>query len=304
MSRELKTVLIALAGAIVLLCGCVSVASLGSGLDFSLSRKVGVVRIEGEITSGAGMSIGTPVVVDRRIIADLRRAEENRSVGAILLYMNTPGGDVVASDQVYRALREVKKPVVVYMGGVAASGGYYIACGADEIMAHPATITGSIGVITYVPNLSELFEKVGIELQVVKSGAEKDMGNPGRPLTVEEEGIWQAIIDDAYEDFVDVVASERGLPRERVLELADGRVYSGKQAYRLELVDELGTFEDAVLRAGELAGIKGRPETVEITVRPSLLQALLSSTLHRGAVSALNDLTNVRERGLYYLLTP
>jgi protease-4 len=152
--------------------------------------------------------------------------------------------------------------VVASMGGVAASGAYYVACGADSIVANPGTLTGSIGVIMSFPNTQELLKKIGVEMQVVKTGEFKDMGSRARPMTPEERELVGELIGDVYDQFVTVVAVERNLDIEAVKRIADGRVLTGRQAYDLGLVDRLGGFRDAVMLAGEMAGIRGEPTVV------------------------------------------
>lgn len=235
---------------------------------------VAVVRVEGAIESGAGSPWSADTVTDRMVIADLERAAGDASVAAVVLYVSSPGGSVVASDTIYRAVAAMDKPVVAYLGEVAASGGYYVALGADAIVAHPSCITGSIGAVATAINAQELLEELGIQFQVIKSGDAKDMGSPHRPLEPEEQAFWQALIDEAYQGFVDIVAAERDLPVEAVLEVADGRILSGARANELGLVDRVGTMDDAVGLAAELAGVRGEPRVVETRVQRSLFEGL------------------------------
>jgi protease-4 len=184
---------------------------------------------------------------------------------------------VVASDEIYQKMLEVEKPIVASMGELAASGGYYISAPADVIMANPATLTGSIGVIAQMTNVEELMEKVGVDVIVIKSGIYKDEGSPFREMTEEEKAIWQAIIDEAYDQFVAIVAEGRDLSEEKVREVADGRVYTGKQAMELGLVDELGNLPEAIDRAAEMGGIEGEPRLVEYHRPPTLLETFFGS---------------------------
>lgn len=232
---------------------------------------VGLIRIQGVILSGEPTGpFPDGNTYSKVVIEQLRRAQSNPDVKAILLRINSPGGSVVGSDEIYQVLREeIDKPVVVSMGELAASGGYYIAAGADKIVANPATFTGSIGVILTVANVEELLNKVGVEVTILKRGELKDELSPFREMTPEERAWWQGIIDEAYEQFVDAVAEGRGLPREKVLELADGRVYTGRQALELGLVDALGNLPDAIELAAELGGIEGKPRIIEFRRRPS-----------------------------------
>jgi protease-4 len=155
-----------------------------------------------------------------------------------------------------------KKPVVASMGSVAASGGYYIASGVQKIYANPGTITGSIGVIAQFTNFEELFKKIGFRMEVVKSGTFKDVGNPGRAMTAQEREYIQKLVDNVHQQFVRDVARGRGMPEEKVREIADGRIFTGEQAKELGLVDELGGLNDAVKAAAQMAGIAGEPKLV------------------------------------------
>lgn len=163
------------------------------------------------------------------------------------------------------------------MGEMAASGGYYISCAADKIVLNAATLTGSIGVIAEMPNVQGLMGKIGLDVTVIKSGRLKDEGSPFRPMTDEEKAVWQTIINEAYDQFVGIVAKGRNLPEARVREVADGRVYTGLQAIKLGLADKEGNLEDAVSLAGELGGIHGTPRTLELVTRPTFLESLLTS---------------------------
>ena len=227
--------------------------------------KVAVIDIVGVITSSHDVSQGTSS--SRRIIEQLEKYGENDSVKAIVLRIDSPGGTVVAAQEVYGAVNRLRsetgKTVVVSMADVAASGGYYIACAADRIFANPGTITGSIGVIMQFPNLEGLFGKVGIRTTTIKSGQFKDTGNALREMTEQETRLLQDLIDDVFAQFVDAVGKGREMEEEEVRALADGRIFTGRQAKELGLVDELGDLDEAVNRAAELAGIEGEPVILE-----------------------------------------
>ncbi len=259
--------------------GMVVLVALATGGGMGLGEAVAIVRVEGVILSGSPpvSPFGDGGAYSDQIVEHLEQAQEDSSVKAIVLRVNSPGGSVVASDEIYQQMLEVEKPIVVSMGELAASGGYYISAPADVIMANPATLTGSIGVITQVPNLEELMEKIGVEVVVIKSGIHKDEGSPFREMTEEEKAIWQAIIDEAYGQFVAIVAEGRDLPEEKVREIADGRVYTGKQAMELGLVDELGNLPEAIDRAAELGGIEGEPRLVEYHRPPTLFESFFGS---------------------------
>ncbi|MEW6172742.1 MAG: signal peptide peptidase SppA [Bacillota bacterium] len=231
--------------------------------------KIGVVYIQGIITtqevSGGLFSSGTDSV--RGIVDALHRAEDDDSIKAVVLRIDSPGGSAAASQEVAAAVKRVKeagKKVVVSMGDVAASGAYWIAVDADRIFADPATLTGSIGVIVETVELAGLYGKIGVNKEVVKSGPYKDMGSESRPMTPQERVIFQAMVDDIYNQFVDQVAKGRKMPRNKVLQFADGRVFTGRQAKAAGLVDTLGDSHDAVREAGRLAKIEGEPEVIDL----------------------------------------
>jgi protease-4 len=236
------------------------------------SDAVGVIYIEGTIGVGAS---GSSRVDSATILNYVKQAESDRRVKAIVVYINSPGGTVVPSAEMYRALREAKKPVVASMGDVAASGGYYIACGADKILAHPATLTGSIGVYGQMINAADLLEKLGVEGIIVRSGESKAAGNWFEHPTEEQLAIEQALVDELYELFVQAVAEGRGMDVETVYELADGRPYTGQQALRVGLVDALGNLSDAIKEAAKMAKIEGEPRTIEYRRIPSPLEMWL-----------------------------
>ncbi len=226
-----------------------------------MGRTVAVIPVHGVITSGRGGGFAADTIAYAdRVVADIEAAEADPRIRAIVLEVNSPGGSVAASAQIYRALREVTKPTVTSMGEVAASGGYYIACATQRIVVLPETLTGSIGVRWEFTNAEELLDTLGIEVEVIKSGPHKDQGGWHRDLTDEERAIYQRIVDEAYADFVRVVSEGREMPEERVRELADGRVYSGQQALELGLADAQGDTDAAVALAAEMAGIAGEPK--------------------------------------------
>jgi protease-4 len=191
----------------------------------------------------------------------LEKAEQDHRIKALLLRVNSPGGTVTGSDIVYREIKRFKEktkiPVVAAFMGVAASGGYYVSCAADSIVAHPTTITGSIGVIMHEFGFNGLFQKIGMESRVIKAGQMKDAGNPFAPMTDEQRAIFQKIVDEAYQRFVDVVAEGRPkLKRDEILKLADGRVLSAVDAKQAGLVDQLGDLDDAIEEAKRLAKVR------------------------------------------------
>jgi len=203
------------------------------------------------------------VILDPQpVVEKLVKLRKNERVKAIVLRIDSPGGGVGPAQEIFAEVKKAQKEkkVLVSMGSVAASGGYYIACGADKILANPGSITGSIGVIVESLNAEELLRKLGLRSMVVKSGKHKDLGSPLRPMTEEERKLLQGVLDSVHEQFIRAVAEGRKLPVEKVRELADGRIFSGEQARELGLVDELGNLEDTLAMAATLAGIRGEPE--------------------------------------------
>lgn len=227
--------------------GSVSLAGLGGD--------VGLVEVYGVLEEGSG----------RTIIDQLDKWADNSSVKAIVLHVNSPGGGVAISQEIYDAINRVRdegKPVVVSMASVAASGGYYIACAADMIVANPGTLTGSIGVIMQFYTGDVLMDKIGIKTETVKSGDLKDVGSFDRDMTEEEELMLRAVVMDSYEQFVEVVSRGRDKEKDDVYLVADGSIFTGQQAFNLGLVDTLGGLNEAVHLAGEMAGIEGEPKLI------------------------------------------
>lgn len=233
----------------------VSVTLEKDGLSLGpLGRRVGLVEIIGDIDESEG------------VVEQLERMRRDSSVRAVVIRLNSPGGGVAASQEIHEAVQKVReegKPVIASMGGVAASGAYYVACAADSIVANPGTLTGSIGVIMSFPNTEELFRKVGLKLEVVKTGKFKDIGSLARPMTAEERELLQTVLSNVYDQFVDAISEGRNLDREDILPYADGRIFSGDQARDYGFVDRLGDLNDAVLLAAGMAGIQGRPTVVK-----------------------------------------
>lgn len=262
----------------------------GEGGSFRLRAKVGVVRIEG-------------VLIDSSDIIDqIDEFAGDDGIRAVVLRINSPGGGVVAAQEIYQSVGELKKKkkVVASMGAVAASGGYLIATAADRIVANPGTITGSISAIMHFTDVQELMRKVGVRSSVVKSGKFKDIGSPAREMTVEEKELIQGIIDDIYDQFTQTVSENRKVPLGAIRNLADGRIFSGRQALTVKLVDELGGLQDAVLLAGRLAGIEGKPAVVYAAKKKTNLWRYLMES----AASAIPGITHdsiAESRGAKYL---
>jgi protease-4 len=219
-------------------------------------EKIAIVRIEGVISGELA----------DRTVRQLKKYADDTSIKAIVLRIDSPGGGVASSQEIYQEVKRTRakgKPIVASMGSLAASGGYYVAAAVERIFANPGTITGSIGVIIQLANAEDLLRKVGVESAVIKSGPFKDSGNPTRSLRDDERQVFQAVVDDVYQQFVEAVVEGRKLQEADVRQYADGRIYSGRQAKQLNLVDELGTLQDAVAYTARLVGIAGKPRLVQ-----------------------------------------
>lgn len=260
--------------------------------------KVAVVEVEGVIGVSAERSLDSEGIV--RTLGEYR---DDPSVRAVVLRINSPGGVVAPTQEIFtavRRLREAKKPVVASLGSVAASGGYYVAVAADRIYASPGTLTGSIGVVMQLANLEGLLKKVGVEYVVVKAGAYKDVGNLARAMTPEERRILQALLDDVYDQFILAVADGRGLEPKDVRAFAEGRIYSGRQAHGLKMVDDLGGLEDAIEAAAKMAGLPPKPKVVYPRRRFSL-RDLLRNELGLSQVSRMLPALETLRTPLYLM---
>lgn len=248
------------------------------GGDLTARNKLALVRIEGVITESED------------IVRQIKKYREDSSIKGIVLRIDSPGGAVGPSQEIYKeVLKTIEgKKVVASMGGLAASGGYYIASAANRIFANPGTITGSIGVIMAFSNFEELMKKLGLKTTVIKSGKFKDVGSPVRELTEEERKILQNVSDDIHGQFIEAVAKGRNLKIESVKELADGRIFSGRQAKESGLIDELGTLEDAISYATKLAGIKEKAKIVQERKEKNLLLRLFKEDFSSLIPSPLN----------------
>jgi protease-4 len=227
--------------------------------------RVAVVELEG-------------IIVDvEELLRDLKGHRENPMVKAVVIRINSPGGVVGPTQELYDSLQRLRragKPVVASLGAVAASGGYYVAVAADRIYANPGTLTGSIGVIMQMANLENLMKKVGVDYVVVKAGQFKDIGNVSRQMTPEERRVLQSLLDDVHGQFIGAVAAGRGLEQRTVLGFADGRIFSGAQAKGLKMVDELGGLEEAINTAATLAGLEVPPRVIPPRRRLSVFDLL------------------------------
>jgi len=257
-----------------MVCGTLVIMSMLLTLSVStpeFGEKVGVIEIEGMISDALP------------VIKDLQYFRDHELVKAIIIRINSPGGGVAPSQEIYREIQKTKKikTVIVSMGTVAASGGYYIASAANAIVASPGTITGSIGVIMGFTNLEKLFQKIGLSTSVVKSGNLKDMGSPTRPMTSEEKEFLQKFVTEIHEQFINDISKGRNIDIEKIRSIADGRILTGEQAKKLNLIDRVGNYEDAVQWAGRLGGIKGDVSTMRPPKDPlNLLEEMLQNEIH------------------------
>ncbi|PLX85264.1 MAG: signal peptide peptidase SppA [Desulfuromonas sp.] len=260
----------------------------GSAGLVSVGDKVGVLEVIG------------PIEESKHLIDQIHAFRDNDAVKAVVLRVDSPGGGVGPSQEIYTEIKRLTaiKPVVVSMGSVAASGGYYIAAPAQRIFANPGTITGSIGVIMSFANYQELMDKVGVKSLVIKSGPFKDTGSATRPFTDEENRLMQLLIDDVHAQFVEAVSEGRNLTSEVAAKLADGRIYTGRQAQNLGLVDEQGNLQDAIDYAAAQVGLEKDPDL--LYPRPeekSLLDRVLESSLG----SLATEIKTYHNPGLSYL---
>ncbi len=270
-------------------------AGIGSGLlisggtSFSSGDKVAVLRVK-------------DVILDSQIYLDsIDAIAKDDDVKALVVRSDSPGGSVGPSQEIYSELKELGKelPIVASIGGVGASGGYYIACAAEKIYANPGSITGSIGVIAQFASYEKLLDWAKIDVEVIKSGKYKDVGSPFREMSEADKRYIQDLIDNVYSQFKLVVANARNLDTKQIDKVADGKIYTGEQALNLKLIDELGTINDAIKMAGKLGGIEGEPEVINLPKKRSRLMDLLNSKIDT------NILTSVPTKsrfGLFYLV--
>ena len=252
-------------------------------------KRIGVIRLEGVIVKSA------------LLIKEIKRFRDDRSIGGVVLRINSPGGSVAPSQEIHEEIKKLarKKKVVTSMGSVCASGGYYVAVASHTIFANPGSVTGSIGVIVGFSNLKGLFDKIGIKSYIVKSGRFKDIGTPSRDMTPEDLKVIQDVVDSIYGQFVKTVALDRRLPLEKVKALADGRVFSGTQAKRAGLVDRIGSLEDAITYLAKTIGVHGRPSVI-YSKKPGkkLWELLFKNMVGNWASRVLGPAGNA---GFYYL---
>ncbi|MGQ0563222.1 MAG: signal peptide peptidase SppA [Gemmatimonadota bacterium] len=277
--RSVFTILVVAVLSLMVLSGLVLAVITASGTGgLTLGDRIAVIPVEGIIDD------------DREVLENIRRVRDDASVKGFVVAINSPGGAVGASQSIYREIRRLReedeRPVIAAINGIGASGGYYVALGADSIYANPGAITGSIGVIMELPNVDGLMQKVGVEMQVVKSAEHKDIGSPFRGMSPSDREVLGAMVQDVYSQFVEVVSSERKQSREQLGQVIDGRVLSGRQALQRGLIDRLGNFNDAVAAAGRMAGLGDEPKLLfppedDITLLDAILGRVESSVAER-----------------------
>ncbi len=282
-------------------------------VDSRTKDKVLMIDIDGTISSALETGfLSREKSVVARVFERLERAARDPQVKALILRLDTPGGEVTASDIIYHEVLRFKertgRPVIGLMMSVAASGGYYIASACDVIVAHPSTLTGSIGVISVFPSVEALMSKVGVKVDVVKSGPAKDSGSPFRDMTEEDRKIFQGIVDEYYEGFLKVVARGRGdkVPAAKLRAIADGRIYTAPQALELGLIDAVGYFDDAFATARSLAGLAGA-KLVSYTYFPktkSNVYAGPPGEISLADAKVLESVVGSLKTGFYYLWLP
>ncbi|HWA05014.1 MAG TPA: signal peptide peptidase SppA [Ignavibacteria bacterium] len=245
-------------------------------------------RDGGEFVSGGSgdkiaiVEINDVIVSSEKTVEQIKKFREDKSIKAIILRVNTPGGGVAASQEIYEEVKKTRdsgKIIVVSMGSIAASGGYYIAVGSSLIIANPGTLTGSIGVIAQFISIKDLAEKLGINQTTIKSGNLKDAGNPFRQMNDSDKAYFQDVVDNSFGQFLDVVSKERKMDKQTLLQYANGRVFTGLQAKEYGLIDSLGTFEDAIRITGKMAGIEGEPRIVREKKKFSFFEEVMGSKI-------------------------
>ena len=240
------------------------------------------------------VEVNDAIIESTEIIRQIKKYRKNNSIRGIVLRVNSPGGGVAASQEIYEEIKKTREsgiPIVVSMGSVAASGGYYISLGANVIMANPGTMTGSIGVIMEFTQYNKLMDKIGVSQTTIKSGKFKDAGSPYRQITKEENLKFQSMLDDVYNQFVETVVKERKMEKSKAINLADGSVYTGRQAYENKLIDTLGTFENAIELVAKLGGINGEP-SVLIERKKENIVDMIFSKIYTEMISSNRKLIN------------
>jgi len=263
----------------------VAIAFIAGRSDRYLGNEtIALLRVEG------------PIIDVRWFMDQVKDLRDDDDIKSVVIRIDSPGGAIAPTQELYTELLRLKevKSVVTSMGTVAASGGYYLSCATDWIVSNPGTITGSVGVIMEFTNLEGLFDKLGIRSQTIKSGKFKDTGNPGREMTAEEKELLQSMIMDTYEQFVEAVIAGRQVNEDEVRPYLDGRVLTGRQAFKLGLVDELGNINDAIQKAADMAGLSEIPKDIyePERERPSLFSIMFGQSATRALVSLSDSLSD------------
>ncbi|MEO8665865.1 MAG: signal peptide peptidase SppA [Ignavibacteria bacterium] len=252
-----------------------------------------------ETSGGKGkiavVDLNYTILSSESIVRQFKDYGEDKKIKAIILRVNTPGGGVAASQEMYEIIKQTRdkgKPVIISISSLGASGGYYAACGGSIIVADPGSLVGSIGVIINLMNFKELAEKIGVTQTIIKSGELKDAGNPLRDINEKDKEYFQDIVDDSFDQFLEVVSKERKIDKEKLKEYATGRVFTGRQGKEIGLVDSLGTYEDAIRIAARMAGIEGEPSIVKERRRVSLVERMLDTFSNNEIRSIKEELKN------------
>lgn len=286
-------------------CGCLTLGVLGVVALVVVGSGVVGKGLTGSMENAKGnigvVEVVGPIMSSKEILGQIKLFREDEGIGAIVLRIDSPGGGIGPSQEIYRELMKTReeKPVVASMGSVAASGGYYIAAAAEGIVANPGTITGSIGVIMEYANLMKIAEKIGISPVVIKSGEFKDMGSPLRELKENEKALFQGLVDELHGQFVTDAAKARNMAEKAMAKLADGRIYTGQKALGLKLVDRLGNLDDAVQWAAELGNVEEDPVPVYPPVDRMGVLMRLAETLFKDV-----SITGALFETLRYVSTP
>ena len=281
---------------LIIIAGCATIMFAGFVFLFSFSSQMVNSQFVSQYAKSRGnigiVEINGMIMSSKKVIKNIKTFRDDDTIKAIILRINSPGGGIGPSQEIYREIMKTKmdKKIITSMGSVAASGGYYIASATDKIIANSGTITGSIGVIMEYANIKEIAKKIGISPVVIKSGEFKDIGSPMRELKETEKIILQELVDELHLQFVNDAAKARGIEVEKMLALADGRVYTGQKALKLNLIDRIGNLDDAVQWAGQLAGIEGElkpvyPKEDKISFIKRLADTLLKDLNISGSVA-------------------
>lgn len=274
-----RTLILFLIGVGILLGVSTGILSLLPDEVTARNNRIALVEVRGMITDS------------REVVRQLLEYKDDQNVRGIILRIDSPGGAVAPSQEIYSAVLKVRKSqkkIFASLGSVAASGGYYIASPADYIFANPGTLTGSIGVIMAFSNVQELIGKIGIRPEIIKSGKFKDAGSPVRPISKEERKLLQNLVDDVHQQFIQDVAQGRNLPVGTVKSLADGRIFTGRQALEMKMVDQLGGLQDTIDLLAEQAGIQGRPKIIQEEKSLRFLDWLLQASIARKITESLD----------------